>query len=52
MSWYQDRTCTNPFTRGDIARVRLLFTEFVHGRGTVPAIRVGAQPYGVLVTKW
>jgi hypothetical protein len=38
------------FSAADIARTRLFFNEFVHGRGTVPAFRVGAQPYGVVVT--
>jgi len=38
------------FTPGDIGRMQSFLTEFVHGRGLVPAIRVGAQPYGVVVT--
>jgi hypothetical protein len=29
---------------------RQFFTEFVTGRGVLPAIRVGNQPYGLLVT--
>ena len=29
---------------------RQFFTEFVTGRGVLPALRVGQQPYGVLVT--
>lgn len=33
-----------------IAHVRELFTENVTGRGPLPAIRVGNQPYGVLLT--
>lgn len=39
-----------------IDQVRDFFTHYVSGRGPLPAIRVGAQPYGVLVTsdfaKW
>jgi len=34
----------------DIGRIRTLFTDSVVARGSVPAIRVGKQPYGVLVT--
>jgi predicted nucleic acid-binding Zn-ribbon protein len=37
-------------------RLRSFFTEYVSGRGPIPAIRVGNQPYGVLLTsdfsKW
>lgn len=41
---------------GDIGRVRRFFAEHVVARGSLPAIRVGKQPYGILVTsafrKW
>jgi hypothetical protein len=33
-----------------VAQVRDFFTENVTGRGPLPAIRVGVQPYGVLLT--
>jgi predicted nucleic acid-binding Zn-ribbon protein len=37
-------------------KLRELFTDFVTGRGPIPAIRVGNQPYGILLTssfsKW
>lgn len=36
------------FSRADIAATRLFFTRFVSGRGPVPGIRVGDEPYGVL----
>ncbi|HEU4871332.1 MAG TPA: hypothetical protein VFT08_10815 [Pyrinomonadaceae bacterium] len=40
----------------DIGRVRKFFAEQVVARGSLPAIRVGKQPYGILVTsafrKW
>jgi hypothetical protein len=40
----------------DIGRVRRFFAEHVVARGSLPAIRVGKQPYGILVTsafrKW
>ena len=33
-----------------IGETRRFFTDHVTGRGPVPAIRVGTQPYGVLLT--
>jgi len=36
------------FSRADIAATRLFFTRYVSGRGPLPAVRVGRQPYGVL----
>ena len=40
----------------DIGRVRKFFGDHVVARGSLPAIRVGKQPYGILVTsafrKW
>ncbi|HEX8145042.1 MAG TPA: hypothetical protein VF553_20920 [Pyrinomonadaceae bacterium] len=39
-----------------IGKIRLFFTETVVARGSLPAIRVGKQPYGILLTsafgKW
>lgn len=32
----------------EIARVESFFTKYVLGRGTIPAVRVGKQPYGIL----
>ena len=34
----------------DIEQARWFFTGYVSGRGAVPAIRIGAQPYGILPT--
>lgn len=33
-----------------IGRIRQFFTDYVTGRGPLPALRVGTQPYGVLLT--
>ena len=33
-----------------VARLRAFFALFVSGRGALPAIRIGAQPYGILAT--
>src|SRR5262245_13407668 len=38
------------FTDETIDRTRLFFTRFVSGRGALPAIRIGGQPYGILPT--
>ena len=34
----------------DVDNVRLFFTQYVSGRGMLPTIRVGKQPYGILAT--
>lgn len=43
---------TNPENRGfdddAVLFTRWFFTHFVSGRGAVPAIRIGRQPYGIL----
>ncbi|MEP7012244.1 MAG: hypothetical protein ABJC13_18125 [Acidobacteriota bacterium] len=38
------------FSAADVRRVQSFLTEWVHGRGLVPALRVGSQPYGVVIT--
>lgn len=38
------------FTPETLERVRGFFNSFVSGRGPVPAIRIGNQPYGILPT--
>ena len=38
------------FTDADVSATRLFVTEFVHGRGTLPVLRVGTEPYGIVVT--
>jgi hypothetical protein len=38
------------FSTAAIRHTRDFFTNFVSGRGPVPAIRVGTQPYGILPT--
>ena len=48
---YWLRTWMAPVVTAEAARqTRRFFTSFVTGRGPVPAVRVGNQPYGVLVT--
>lgn len=38
------------FTDGDVEQTRWFFNNFVSGRGPVPAIKIGRQPYGILPT--
>ncbi len=38
------------FDASDIGRIRRFFVDHVVARGSLPAIRVGKQPYGILVT--
>jgi hypothetical protein len=38
------------FTPETIAQTRDFFNSFVSGRGPVPAVRIGNQPYGILPT--
>jgi hypothetical protein len=46
---YMMRTMMAPvFADGDIDATRSYFTRYVSGRGAIPAVRVGAQPYGIL----
>lgn len=48
---YWLNTWMSPVIPPEVARrTREFFTRFVTGRGPVPAVRVGDQPYGVLVT--
>lgn len=43
-----EEMCSPLVSRADIARTRQFFTRFVSGRGPLPAVRVGKQPYGIL----
>jgi hypothetical protein len=38
------------FSEPDVAATRAFFTRYVSGRGALPALRIGAQPYGILPT--
>jgi hypothetical protein len=38
------------FSTGTIVQTRDFFNAFISGRGPVPAIRIGTQPYGILPT--
>jgi len=46
---YMMETMMQPvFNESDIINTRDFFNRFVAGRGTVPAIKIGKQPYGIL----
>lgn len=48
MGYFMDEMMDPLFTEKDIASTRFFFSYFMSGRGPVPAIRVGKQPYGIL----
>ncbi|MBE2221393.1 MAG: hypothetical protein IAF02_07625, partial [Anaerolineae bacterium] len=50
MGYMMDTMMTPIFSPEDVNFTRLYFTNFVSGRGTLPAIRIGKQPYGILPT--
>jgi hypothetical protein len=46
---YMMTTLMQPiFSSHDIASTRDFFTRYVSGRGWIPALRIGRQPYGIL----
>jgi hypothetical protein len=46
---YTLETMMHPvFSAAQVANTRWFFTHFVSGRGLLPAVRIDAQPYGVL----
>lgn len=45
---FMDSMMNPVFSPEQIEQTRLFFTRFVSGRGSLPAIRVGKQPYGIL----
>jgi hypothetical protein len=46
---YLMQTLLHPvFSNADVARTREFFTRHVTGRGPLPALRIGPQPYGIL----
>jgi hypothetical protein len=48
---YMLRSLLKPGVHWDhVDDVRWFFRHFVSGRGQVPAIRIGSQPYGILPT--
>jgi hypothetical protein len=56
LGYYLNSMLNEVMSNETIQNVRELFTDYVTGRGPIPAIRVGNQPYGILLTsnfsKW
>jgi hypothetical protein len=48
LGYAMEEMMTPLFSRADIALTRWFFTRYVSGRGPLPAMRVGRQPYGIL----
>jgi len=48
MGYFMDEMMDGVFKDADIINTRKLFNEYVTGRGAVPSIRMGKQPYGIL----
>ncbi len=47
---YMEEMFDNIFTYDNIRRTENLFTNHCYGRGSLPSVRIGVQPYGILPT--
>ncbi|MGH2565777.1 MAG: hypothetical protein ACRDE5_14770, partial [Ginsengibacter sp.] len=47
---YMEEMWDGMFTYDNIRRTENFFTNYCFGRGVVPSIRIGIQPYGILTT--
>ncbi len=53
LGYYMEQMMEPVFSEDTVQETRDFFNRFVIGRGTVPLVRVGRQPYGVLpATVW
>lgn len=50
MGYWMDAQMDSVFDTDTIHRTRDFFTEYISGRGMIPAIHIGKQPYGILAT--
>lgn len=50
LGYFMDTLLQPVFTDDHIYYTRWFFNRFVSGRGPIPAIRIGRQPYGILPT--
>ncbi|MCY7351391.1 MAG: hypothetical protein LH606_12110, partial [Cytophagaceae bacterium] len=50
LGYYFDEMLDPLIARPDQHRLFTFFTEYVSGRGSLPALRIGRQPYGILPT--
>lgn len=53
LGYYMEQMMDTVFSDATVQQTRDFFNRFVSGRGTVPLVRVGRQPYGILpATVW
>ena len=50
LGYWMDKMMAPVFGDDTVEAARNYFTNYVRGRGSLPAIRIGGQPYGVLPT--
>jgi hypothetical protein len=50
LGYWMDKMLAPAFDDRTVEQTRGFFLDFVSGRGAVPAIRIGGQPYGILPT--
>jgi len=50
LGYWMDKLLTPIFGDTAVDNTRWFFTSYVSGRGAIPAIRIGQQPYGILPT--
>jgi hypothetical protein len=50
LGYYLNTLLNDVMSNDTLERVRALFTEYVTGRGPLPAVRIGNQPYGFVLT--
>ena len=50
MGYYMEEVMDTVFNLDNNKRTRKYFTKYVTGRGWLPALRIGTQPYGILPT--
>ncbi|MCP5053319.1 MAG: hypothetical protein GY940_39510 [bacterium] len=48
LGYFMENMMEPVFSDNTIEQTRLFFQQFVSGRGMIPAIRVGKQPYGIM----
>jgi hypothetical protein len=50
LGYWMDKLLTPVFGDDAVESTQWFFTTYVRGRGAVPALRIGGQPYGILPT--
>lgn len=50
LGYWMDKMLAPVFSDEAVEATRWFFTQYVSGRGAVPALRMGGQPYGILPT--